>query len=87
MCPRLSFGRLLAFSTIALAALLAPVSGGEELPPEIQVDRLLVQAEREIEDGEHLSAVFTFEWILAVSNVNHFFLTLIVAAELAACRT
>ena len=41
-------------------------SGGAELPPEIQVDRLLVQAEREIEDGEHWSAVFTFERILEV---------------------
>ena len=59
-------GQLLVFSAVALAALLASGSSGGELPPEVQVDRLLVQAEREIEDGEHWSAVFTFERILAV---------------------
>ena len=66
MRPRLAVVQLLAFSALALAALLAPVSRGEELPPEVQVDRLLVQAEREIKDGEHWSAVLTFERILAV---------------------
>ena len=58
--------QLLAFSALALAVLLASGSSGNELPPEIQVDRLLVQAEREINDGEHWSAVFTFERILAI---------------------
>ena len=66
MRPQLAFVQLLAFSVLALAALLAPVSNGEEPPPEVQVDRLLVQAEREIKDGEHWSAVVTFERILAV---------------------
>ena len=66
MRPDLIIGRLLLISAVALAALPAPVSGGEELPLEIQVDRLLVQAEREIKDGEHWSALFTFERILAV---------------------
>ncbi len=59
-------GRAFACSAIALATLLAPQSSGEELPPEIQVDRLLVQAEREIEDGEHWCAVFTLERVLDV---------------------
>ena len=63
-----SLARSWAFSTIALTTLLAPGSAARELPPEVQVDRLLVQAEREIEDGEHWSAVFTFERILAVSE-------------------
>ena len=58
--------QLLAFSAFALAALLAPVSNSEGLSPEIQVDRLLVQADREIKEGDHWSAVFTFERILAV---------------------
>ena len=48
--------------------LFAAVAVGAELPPEIQVDRLLVQAEREIKDGEHGSAVSTFERILDVSE-------------------
>ena len=66
MRPHLTVSHLLVFSTAVLALLFALNSRGEELPPEIQVDRLLVQAEREIEDGEHWSAVFTFERILAV---------------------
>ena len=66
MRPHPTLVQLLAFSAVALAASLAPVSSGEELPPEIQVDRLLVQAEREIKDGENWSAVITFERILAV---------------------
>ena len=37
---------------------------GQELPPEIQIDRLLVQAERETGDGEHWSAAITLERIL-----------------------
>lgn len=50
----------------ALTVVFATGSAAQELPPEIQVDRLLVQAEREIEDGEHWSAVGTFERILAL---------------------
>ena len=37
-----------------------------QLPPEIQVDRLLVQAERETASGEHWSAVITLERVLEV---------------------
>ena len=58
--------QIVACSAIALAMLLAPGSTGAELPPEIQVDRLLVQAERETEEGEHWSAVFTLERVLEV---------------------
>ena len=63
-----SLARSWAFSAIAFTTLLAPGSAAQELPPEVQVDRLLVQAEREIEDGEHWSAVVTFERILAVCD-------------------
>ena len=59
-------GQLLMFTAVVLTTVPAPESTAQELPPEIQVDRLLVRAEREIEDGEHWSAVFTFERILAV---------------------
>ena len=45
----------------------APASGAE-LPPEIQVDRLLVQAERESREGNHWSAVFTLERVIEVSE-------------------
>ena len=62
----LAIARISLFGAVALTVLLAPKSIAQVLPPEIQVDRLLVRAEREIEDGEHWSAVFTFERILAV---------------------
>ena len=47
-----------------LAALALSPCLGQELPPEIQIDRLLVQAERETGDGEHWSAAITLERIL-----------------------
>ena len=55
-----------SWGAAASAILFAAALMGAELPPEIQVDRLLVQAEREMESGEHWSAVFTFERILEV---------------------
>ena len=62
----LIISHILVVSAVTVAVLLAPEPSAQELPPEMQVDRLLIQAEREIEDGEHWSAVFTFEQILAV---------------------
>ena len=59
-------GQMLVCSATALAFFCASASNGAELPPEIQVDRLLVQAERETVDGEHWSAVFTLERVLEV---------------------
>ena len=47
-----------------LAALALSPCLGQELPPDIQIDRLLVQAERETGDGEHWSAAITLERIL-----------------------
>ena len=47
-----------------LAALALSPCLGQELPPEIQIDRLVVQAERETGDGEHWSAAITLERIL-----------------------
>ena len=57
-------------SAMASAMSSGVACAGGELPPEIQVDRLLVQAEREMESGEHWSAVFTFERILEVCEEN-----------------
>ena len=66
MHPNAMIGQLLVFSTAALTLVLALESAAQELPAEMQVDRLLIQAEREIENGEHWSAVATFERILDV---------------------
>ena len=49
-----------------LAALAVSPCLGQELPPEIQVDRLMVQAEREAAGGEHWSAVITLERTLEI---------------------
>ena len=49
-----------------LAALAVSPCLGQELPPDIQVDRLMVQAERETAGGEHWSAVLTLERTLEV---------------------
>ena len=56
----------LVCNAVALATIVAPATNGVELPPEIQVDRLLVQAERESGDGEHWSAVITLRRALEI---------------------
>ena len=57
-------------SLLCCAVLVASLAMAEEdhvqLPPEIQVDRLLVQATRENSNGHYWSAVSTLERILAV---------------------
>ena len=58
--------RVLSGAAVALAVLVSSALASAELPPEIQVDRLLVQAEREMESGEPRSAVRTFERILGI---------------------
>ena len=68
MRPHAITTRVLLISAISLKSVLAPESAAQELPPEMQVDRLLVQAGREIEDGEPWSAVVTFERILDLSE-------------------
>ena len=40
---------------------MVPLAFGADLPPEIQIDRLMVQAERETRDGSHWSAAATLE--------------------------
>jgi len=56
--------RRVRFPIGMLIALAISPCLGQELPPEIQIDRLLVQAERETGDGEHWSAAITLERIL-----------------------
>ena len=46
--------------------LLAAVVGGAELPPEIEVDRLLVRAERQAQEGGHGAALATLNEVLAL---------------------
>ena len=48
------------------AILLSASALGAELPPEIEVDRLVVRAERETGQGEHWSAVGTLERVLEI---------------------
>ena len=47
-----------------VATLALTPSLGQELPPEIQVDRLLVQAERETAEENHWSSAYTLEQAL-----------------------
>ena len=54
----------------ALALLAAPTSHGQELPPEIQVDRLWVQAEREAAEGNPWSAAYTLEQALQLYEAH-----------------
>ena len=57
---------LLSATFLALAIPATPISHGQQLPPDIQVDRLLVQAERETASGDHWSAAITLEGILEI---------------------
>ena len=57
----------IAIATV-LATLLAATVNGAELPAEIQVDRLLVQAERESREGDYWSAVLTLERVLETAE-------------------
>ena len=66
MRPQLACVQLLAISAVALAAVLAPLSSAAELPPEIAVDRLLVRAERQAQEGEHRAALVTLDEVLAL---------------------
>ena len=49
-----------------LVALAFSPGQGQDLPPQIQVDRLLVQVERETREGNYFSAVLTLERILEI---------------------
>ena len=54
---------LLLASVVMLAA---AASGWAELPPEITIDRLLVRAERQAQEGEHRAALATLSEVLAL---------------------
>ena len=66
MRPQRACVQLLAISAVALAAVLAPFSSAAELPPEIAVDRLLVRAEWQAQEGEHRAALATLNEVLAL---------------------
>lgn len=63
MQERKRVGRASALIAI-LSALTLPPCLSQELPPDIQVDRLLVQAERETAEGNPWSAAYTLEQAL-----------------------
>ena len=54
----------------AIAILLPLSPTATDLPPSIQVDRLLVQSERETRDGNHWSAAYTLERVLDLYEEN-----------------
>ena len=58
--------------TIGLVLLLPCTLHCAELPPEIQIDRLLVQAERESREEEHWSAVYTLQKALRLYQAHDF---------------
>ena len=61
--------RELRVPAIVLAGALASIScGAAELPPDIQADRLLVQADRQLRAGEDAAAVATLDRILALQR-------------------
>ena len=53
---------------LTFAAAAAMRVGAAELPPEIQADRYLVQAERQIQDGQHAEAVATLDKIVPLQR-------------------
>ena len=59
------FRRVRHFFGLLAALALSPCLG-QELPPDIQVDRLMVQADRETAGGEYWSAVITLERALEI---------------------
>ena len=65
MWPIRSVACLMISSAVALPMLLAHTSSGQELPPEIEVDRLLVRAERHMRDDEFPAAAATLDEIIA----------------------
>ena len=67
-------GRLISFMAFAVASLAVALGAahahGTELPPEIEIDRLLVQAERQIADGELMRAVGTLDTAVGLGDEN-----------------
>ncbi len=52
----------------AILATYAPPAAAQELPPEIQVDRLMVQADRQIATGQYGAALRTLDRILELQE-------------------
>ena len=63
--------RLLPPVGLALLPAFPLLADPAELPPEIQADRYLLQAERQIQLGEHAEAMATLDKPLAMQIVNH----------------
>ena len=60
--------RLPAIVLAFTASVAAMCVGAVELPPEIQADRYLVQAERQLQAGDHDAAVATLDKIVALQQ-------------------
>ncbi len=55
---------------LMLAVVLVGVEGAAQLPPEIQADRYLVEAERHIGTGDHAAAKSALDRILALQAAH-----------------
>lgn len=69
MHARINLHRLLRIVVLLFIAATAP-GAGQELPPEIQVDRLLLQAERESREGNFWSAASTLSLAIEVFETH-----------------
>ena len=68
MHRRPTSGLVVISCAVVLALLPARGLGGQELPPVIEVDRLLVRAERQMNDGDYSDATATLEETVAVRD-------------------
>ena len=60
--------RLLAIVLMLGASVAAVCANAADLPPEIQADRYLIQAERQIRAGDHAEALATLDKIIALQT-------------------
>lgn len=66
MRPAMRSSRSVALAASMLCALAAAPASAQELPPGIQVDRLMVQVDRQMAGGQYAAALRTLDRILAL---------------------
>ena len=68
--PRLQLRRRVALAVPTLLALFPVPASNQELPPEIQMDRYLVQADRQIRNEQYTAALRTLNLVLEVREAH-----------------
>ena len=61
---------MIRLPAVLLMAIACAPNANAQLPPDIQVDRLLVRAERETAEGNHWSSAYTLEQALRIYEEN-----------------